>query len=429
MDTRRTLAQVPQLRLVAAVRNSYFLALSRLYYLALRLVYIIALVQIVGVERYGYFSYAANWYVLLMPLAAWGSSELLISQLALRHRAEQADYAGTSLTLRFAFGLLASFVIAVSALWLEEDQQLQMLMLIFSQGVVVRGLLGWYSAMFAARGQSARWLRVSVLFTTAEVLCVLLIALSGSSLQSLALAQSGVWWVTLFAVSRVHFQYFGRARPRWEASVARELIRRGAALGLATFLLFCMVPGLLVVYRYLQPDLAALGALALALQVFQIANQLAMVVSNALLPALRRPGLGESGNVLSFIAFSTALCIAAGTTLAWLLAKGVHWLLPLLPSQRFDSALLLLADSGWVGIPLLALHVLRLALITLEAVRSYLFAVVCGILALGIRLAFAYSGAGVDAPVVLQSMGVGFGVTAISALACVWVFARPGRLR
>lgn len=427
MDSRNAFSTLTPVRTRAALRSSYFLGLSRLYYLALRLVYIVVLVQLIGVERYGYFSYAANWYVLLMPLAMWGGNELLISQLARTSAVSQAGFAGTSLSLRALLGVLCSLVIAVSAVFVESNTQLRLLMLVFAQGVIVRSILAWYTAMFAARGQSLIWLKIHVLFTTAEVLLVLWVAYGDASLQSLALTQSAVWWLTLLFASRVHRRHFGPVRFFWEPSVARHLLLRGAALGIATFLLFCMLPGLLLLYRYLQSDLASLGALALVLQVFQIADQLVLVVSNALLPALRLPSAEGPGNLSRFILFALGLCAAIGIALALLVPLTMPWFIAVLPIQRFDAALMLLGDWAWVLAALLALHVLRLVLVTLGAVLRYLLSVFGGMFALLLTLGLAYQTTGVDSGVVLQSMAIALSTVAFFELVFVLTDTRARR--
>lgn len=422
-----TLHKVVPLSALEALRSGFYLALSRLYYLVIRLVYIFLLVQLIGVEKYGYFSYAANWYVLLLPLAMWGGNELLISRLAKITAMQQAEFAGTSLSLRLVFAGLGTMLIAVSALFLETESQLQQLMLIFSQGIMLRGLLGWYTSMYAARGQSALWFRLHMLFTTLEVVLVLVLASLGSSLLGLAVAQSCIWWITLLVVVQHQGRHFGPLGLCWNVGVVRWLVTRGAALGLANFFLLCMIPGLLLLYRYLGPELATLGALALVLQVFQIADGLVRIVSNALLPALRNSSQDERRKLLTFSACGCLLATLAGGVAAGALMIAKASLLAYAPLQRFHSALALLADFAWVLMPLLSLHVLRLALITLDAVPSYLIAVLSGVCAVGVTLLVAHLGAGIDAEAVLRSMGVGFTVTALCELFFILATGRSVR--
>jgi len=64
----------------SALRNGSFQSLTNLYYVFIRGIYILVFAQIIGIELYGYYVYSQNWYVLILPLAAWGMNELLMAE-------------------------------------------------------------------------------------------------------------------------------------------------------------------------------------------------------------------------------------------------------------------------------------------------------------------------------------------------------------
>ncbi|MHA7815828.1 MAG: MATE family efflux transporter [Pseudohaliea sp.] len=403
-----------------ALWNGAALALARSYHVGLRIVFIYLLVEQIGVQAYGFYAYAQSWYVLLLPLAAWGGNELLISGLISRSDDEQHRFAGTALTLRLALGAASGLLIVVIALAAETRHDLALLMLVFSQAVFVRGLIGLVTSLFTARGRSIEWIRLSVFFMTLEVVLVLWFAGTGAALYELALLQTLVWWATLLTGARFYAARYAPVHPRWDTGLAGWFLREGALVGLASFLILALTPGLLLAYRYLAPQLGDLGPVALVLQVFLILQQFLTLVTNALLPALERPSGNRSGNLAGFSATALSLALCAAGALSMALRVVIPRVLASLDPTPFDGALLLLAEHAWILVPVLVMQVFQPVLIASGRGIGFLTAV-----ASGYALALAYmvlvSAAGTLVPAaVFHAMGMGMGVVAAIELLWCW---------
>ena len=404
----------PSLR--KALRGGIALGLSRIYYLALRATYLYLLVDQIGVPAYGAFSYAQSWYVLLLPIAVWGGNELLLSGLLQRSGARQRDFVGTALTLRLTLGLLCFLTILSVALFVEERNDLRLLMIVFAQGVVLRSVTAVATSLCVARGRSLDWVLISSVSTTIEVPLVLGLAKSGATLPTLALAHTSIWWLTLGASFCLYSFRFGAIRLAWDRKLALWFLHEGAILGLASFLMLALSPALLLTYRYLTPGLAELGTVAVVLQVFTIAQQLLTLATNALLPALRGPTSSEGCNLVGFTrsALSVALCI--GGAIALISHTAIPQLLTILPTTPFDEALSLLAQHAWVFTPLLVVSTCRLALIASGETRSFLLAMLGATASALLVLLSASVSESLNPQSVLHGIGVGLSVGAVLQL-------------
>ncbi|MEM1145206.1 MAG: oligosaccharide flippase family protein, partial [Pseudomonadota bacterium] len=165
-----------QLELSTAISQSAVVAASRLYYLAIRACFLFFFVRFLGLENYGSFNYAQSWYILLMPFALLGTNELIISQIPLSSEPERERFLATSLALRFVSSTVTTLLIVAFALSVETDLVLQQLMLIFAPAALIRGCIGWFSAVFVAQGLVLRWTSFSTFFVTVDVVAVLLAA-------------------------------------------------------------------------------------------------------------------------------------------------------------------------------------------------------------------------------------------------------------
>ena len=362
----------------AALANGAYLAVTKGYYLLLRGMYIAVFVHLIGVELYGYYTYAQNWYVLFMPLAMWGMNELLISEHVRTDPTRRAALIGSGLALRLLLGTLCCLGIIASAALFEDQPGLRLLVIVYSQGVLARSLTGWFSALFVAHNRSLYWLYISVFFTTVEVVAALSLASAGAALLSIALCQCAVWWCKLAVAWRVYHNRFHRIGLRWNTRFLRFYLRSGAALGCATFLLVCMTPGLLVFYRHLADDLRLIGEVAIVLQLFQIIDQMIMLVSNAALPEINRASSAAPASLARFLRIGwngAFLCGGAVSVLCMLL---VPQLIALLPPNKFDQPMLLFARFSWIIIPLCSLHSFRLALISTGRIRRFLGVMISG---------------------------------------------------
>ena len=412
----QTLQPSPPVALRAAAVGGLMLGASRLYYLVLRIVYLYLLVEFVGLTAYGYLTYAQGWYILLGPVVAWGTNELIISGLLRRSGRDQDAFAGTSLALRLVLAVAVMLLIAVLAVVTEERTDLRLLIVIYSQAVLSRGLAAWYYAMFTARGRGGEWVWLSALFMTLEVLAVLWIVRAGASLVDIALVQSLVWWLAAATKALWYTRRFGWVTPRLQGELVRWFLRVGAAVGLGTALLLFFSSGILLAYRFLARDLSQLGEAALALQVLVILQQMLTVALNALLPALRPPGSGVAGNVGRFAAVAVGTSLGAGAVAALALQQMLPLALDHLSLPALDAPLRLFAGAAWVLVPLLVVQSLRIAQIALGATDAFLVCAVVGAVAALSCLFLVAANAVLTAPAALNAAGIGLATVCLAQL-------------
>ena len=134
-----------------ALLNGSYQSLTNLYYLAVRGIYIVAFARLLGVEQYGHYVYSQTWYVMALAIATWGMSELAIAEYSREKPADGAQLLASGFSLRLVLSAIMSIAIIVAALLFEPNSNLRLLIIIYAQGVIVRGASGWFSAMFIAR--------------------------------------------------------------------------------------------------------------------------------------------------------------------------------------------------------------------------------------------------------------------------------------
>ncbi|MHA7815617.1 MAG: MATE family efflux transporter [Pseudohaliea sp.] len=386
--------------------------MAKLYYLVIRVAYIVALVTVIGVDAYGYLAYAQNWYLLLVPLATWGTNELVISRLVALPPSERGQLLATGLALRLALGVACSLAMVIAALCLESSPRLTLLMLLYAPGVLIRSLTSGLSAVFIAHGRSSYWMRISSVFITLEVALVLALAASGADLAVLAVCQCVVWLCSLSVAGLTLRASLPVALGHVRMAVLRNLVIDGATIGAATFLLFLMQPGLLIVYRYLGSDLQSIGTVALVLQIFQVLGQILLIVSNAALPALNPAVGGNERRIQAFCGLVVSGALLIGGATAVVLNYTLPYLLSWFPATQFHPAGLQLASTSWVLVPLLALHGLRLAQVSQRKLRGFLVAAAGGFLATLLFIAAVHYRSGLTPGSLFFAMGAGMATTA-----------------
>ena len=400
----------------SSLRNGSFLALSKLYYLAVRGAYIVFFARIIGVEAYGYYSYAQNWYVLFLPLAMWGMNELVISELSKTPPEKRAALLGSGLALRVLLSIVFVLLIMVAAALLEPDSQLRLLICIYTQGLFARAIANWYSALFVAVGKSENWLYVSVPFMTLEIVLALVLASRGASLIEIAWMQSILWWLMMFCSCWLYRVRMGKTALALSPAYLRFYLSKGVSLASATFLMFCLTPGLLILYRNFAGDIQRIGEVALVLQVIMILDQIIMVVSNAALPALNRSSADASVTIRAFCRMVWLGALYAGGALAVACTLLIPVVIGILPANMFSSAALLFADTSWLLVPLIALHGFRIALIASGRMHSLLLTMLLGVLVL-LVLVWWFAGLGqLDAASLFLALGISMGIIAATML-------------
>jgi O-antigen/teichoic acid export membrane protein len=404
----------------SALLNGSYLGIANLYYLVVRGVYVIVFARLVGVELYGYYAYANNWYVMLTPVAAWGMQEVLISEYTRRGAADQQALAGAGLSIRVLIGSAVALIVVLAACCFEPEPELRLLIIIYSQGILVRGIGNWFCGLFIAREKSIYWLSIIIPCLTLEVALALLLAHQGQGLMAIAIAQCAVWWLTAFLAWLTYRARFEPVHLRLDKQLVSFYLRAGVTLAAASLILGCLGPGLLVVYRYLIPDLTTLGEIAFVLQLFAMLSLFVKVVSNTALPPLSRAAMTGDSRLSWFGAsvWQQSFYLGGAAFLAcfWLLEPLVIWAV----GDDFAGAARLFAEYSWILIALFLMHGLRLVLITLRHQHLYLLAILLGLAALALQLIYHDLAGQLDNRRLLLSLGGAYVVIAAMLLKFAW---------
>jgi len=419
--TRAKDSQPSGLRL--AIRNGSYQGLTNIYYILVRGAYVIFFARILGVELYGHYVYSQNWYILAMTVAAWGMNELAIAEWARTPPDRRSALAGTGMSIRLVLGATFSLLVALLALALESDDSLRILIIIYSQGVLVRGATNWLNTLFIGAERSHYCLYLSVPFLTLEVAVAVALALSGHGLVSIAISQCLIWWLTLLVTWLFYRGRVDRLRLHFDRRYAGFFLGGGPPLALASFILAWFGPGLLILYRLLGEGAGRLGEAAMVIQILVILDQTIRMAGNGALPQLSKQ-VDTMHARQSFYArtiWEQSLYMGgAGFLLGYCLLPGIiAWGI----GESFAGAADLFARFCWILIPLVVIHGMRLVLISHSMMRTYLLAIMAGLALLLAQLSALALYADVSLHLLLSALGIAY-----CAIASILLFAVQRRL-
>lgn len=391
-----------------ALLNGGYQSLANAYYLVIRGIYIVVFARLLGVELYGQYVYSQSWYILAMSVAAWGMTELASAEYARLKPQDRGDLLASGFGLRLLLGLVMAMLVIAAALLFEPDAKLRLLVIIYAQGVVVRGATNWLSALFVARESSKYWLYLTVPFLTLEVLLVVLLVWLDAGLVAIALAQCGVWWLLLGTTWFAYRRRFESLWPRFSRRHVLFFLKNGPTLALAAFALAFMGPGLLIAYRYLVDNPEQLGEAALVIQLLVVLGQAIKTVSNTALPQLNRPVINRHERQAFFARTVWKQSLYVGGALFLLSYLILPLLVTGLVGQQFAEAARVMALFTWILVPLLIIYGLRLLLISNRLMHGFLLATLLGLLLLCLQLFFLASLETVRVEALLWVLGVAY---------------------
>ncbi len=414
-----------------ALHNTSFQGLTQIWYLLLRAIYVVVFARLVGLEAYGQYNYAQIGYLIALSVTGWGMHEWLLTRWQAVGKDRRQALAETGLALRVLLGTGGTLLVLLCALFLESDPALRWLIMIYAQGVVLRGVTAWLHALFTSRERSELILYTSMPVSLLEVVLALGLAWAGYSLLVIALAQTLCWWLGLAAAWWAYRKQLGSLRLTWHPVFAREFLAGGALLALASALLSWMGPGLLVAVRHYMDNGPTLGEAALVIQVLLMLGQALRMVTNATLPFLTRPGDDLTLRQRAFASQTWHVALYLGGA-GYLL--GVH-ILPSLTSrllgESFQQAGILLAQFSWILIPLGLVQTLRLLLIGRGLYRQFLLALVLGSAVLALTTAVLVAREALSLPGLFTGLGLAYAATVLvmlAQLATAGIALSPGTL-
>jgi O-antigen/teichoic acid export membrane protein len=395
-----------------ALLNGTYQSLANVYYLAIRGVYIVLFARLLGVELYGQYVYSQSWYILALSVAAWGMNELASAEYARLKPEDRSDLLASGFGLRLLLSFGMALLVVAAALLFEPDAKLRLLMIIYAQGVLVRGATNWLSTLFVARENSKYWLYLTIPFLTLEVLLAVLLVWLDAGLVAIALAQCAVWWLLLFSTWYLYWRKFERLWPRLGRRYVVFFLKNGPTLALAAFALTFMGPGLLIAYRYLVDNPEQLGEAALATQLLVVLGQAIKTVSNAALPQLNRPVFNRHERQAFFARTVWTQSLYVGGALFLLSYLILPLLVIALVGQQFAEVAQVMAGFTWMLMPMLIIYGLRLLLISNRLLRGFLMATLLGLLLLFLQLFYLASLETVKVEDLLWALGVAYCGTA-----------------
>ncbi len=299
------------------LKNGAYLAGSTWIETVLRTVYLLFITRMLGSELYGIWAYTLAAYGIAVGMVSFGAEQ----QLPLRLGASKtgaAQYVGVALTLRLVLQVVAACGIAIYALWSENAGTTQLVMLLSVPAFFGRGLSIWARSVFVGYERTALHVRLSAIFRCLEVGSGVLALLSGGGIVTLIVIHS-LFWLLEGAASLAQIRrHLTPLRAELDLGLIAEMIRKGAALGMAAALASWMMAGPIVMLRHGPADLILLGQVALALQISALLVASIQPFLAAALPVLSRSASLGDARVATY-GRSTILISALGTVVgAWL---------------------------------------------------------------------------------------------------------------
>lgn len=392
------------------LRNAGFLYVGKMLSQALRMVYLVALAKVLGPELFGTLTYAHFWMLLLLPLATFGTSRLLVQRVGAA-RDDPQRHLEENLALRMLTLSGAALLSLVLSVLLQNDELTRVLLLLYSATLAVRGLCVWTEHAFVALQSSERVFQMDVMFRSAEVIVGLCALAMGAGIVAVALIHLLSWvgqalfgWVKLRAL-------VGVIRPRWDDRALRRLALAGAAFMTTALGSAVIERGGMIVLEALAGGTASLGQLALVLQALSVLLMAPKAVVLAALPVLSgqvADGRRDEKRTTMLLIRATIVGAAAVALAVDLLAPLV---LPWLLGEGYEVAIGWMAIAGWLLVPLGVSAVLNQLVTAHGRFWSAASSALAGAVAMLAVLLFAAHLAAV--PRVVLSVSVGAGAWAL----------------
>jgi O-antigen/teichoic acid export membrane protein len=332
--------------------NSAYLTATRVGTQVVRVIYILAIARVLGPELYGLLAYGQSWYMAFLPIALLGLGAIISREIG-RDPSNAPTFLATTITLRVLAALLAAIISASLGWLLENDATARQLLLIFSLALAGRALAIWAEHVFVAHERSRYVLIHEAIFRPLEVLIGIGLLFSGSGVLALAVLHAIVWWLQAFLSFAVVRARLVAVVPSWDNVAVGRMLRATWPIAIATFIAGWLMQGPLVLYRH-QPGVteAALGQLALPLQMVMVLSTIPWSVGTAALPILARSvERGDQKDTL-FLEMMTRIAILGGCVAG---IVGLAFAEPLTVwvfGQRFAEGGKLLGLAVWLMIPL-----------------------------------------------------------------------------
>ena len=332
--------------------NSAYLTATRVGTQVVRVIYMLAIARMLGPELYGLFAYGQSWYLAFLPIALLGLGAIISREIG-RDPSNALTFLATTISLRLVAALVAAIVSASLGWLFETDAVIRQLLLIFSLALAGRALAVWAEHVFVAHERSRYVLIQEAIFRPLEVIIGIGLLFLGSGVFTLALLHAIVWWLqALFSIAVVRARLVAVV-PSWDGVAVGRVLRASWPIAIAALMAGWLMQGPLVLYRH-QPGVteAALGQLALPLQIVMVLSTIPWSIGMAALPILARSvERGDQKDIL-FLETMTRIAILGGGIAG---VVGLAFAEPLISwvfGQRYAEGGKLLGSALWLIIPL-----------------------------------------------------------------------------
>ncbi len=308
-------------------------------------------VALLPADQFGLFTYAQFWQMIFLSLALFGTGRILSRQIG-GDRPSAEGYVATNISLRLLTGCLAMLGCALVALDPGLTPQGRDLLLLFAVALLARSIAAWAQHVFIAFEVTRLGLRQELVFRSLEVLLGLIVLGCGGGLIAVAVvhavsrglqAVSG-WRIVNKAVVRIRFD--------WAPSRLLDLARLGLVFAVTGIAIVVMMQGSLILYRFLFPDLKAIGQLAIVLQALGVLSMAPRSLAASALPVLSRfvaEGAGDERRSMPLMLRASMIGAAGLAFLATVIASD---LVAYLLGEGYRPAAELLGPALWILLPL-----------------------------------------------------------------------------
>jgi O-antigen/teichoic acid export membrane protein len=330
--------------------NAANLWASNMLTTATRVVYIIVLARSFGPELYGLLAYAQSWALTLLPLTTLGLGMFLSREVG-RAGSDRVAIANRTLGMAIAFTSL-TVALGIGAGWfLASGANQTALVVVFSLGLVGRGLSNWCSSMFVACESTRFALSQAIYFRPLEVILGLVVVLLGGDILDVAFVHLISWWAQAAASIHVVHRNIAPLRPTLDWADTRREIRVAGVLGLGLFLSGWLLQSPVVLFKHLSPDSTELGHLALAVQLLAILTMVPLSVGTAAMPLLSRAAdRGDTANN-EYLRVMLRASILIGSAIALLGMALSPAFIPLIFGASYTPASELVGLTLWLLVP------------------------------------------------------------------------------
>ncbi len=305
--------------LASILRNGALLTGTQWAETGLRAVYVVLIGRILGPELYGVWSLALATYAFAIGFTHFGLDSLV--PLRLGRDRQAAAFLGTTFLLRLALLVLATAVIAAHALAFESDLLARTALLIVLPALVGRGLVLWSRSVFLGLERSQIAFRLAFSLRLVEVAAGLSCLWLGAGLYALLVIHAVTWLaeaaLSLSALSRQVSMKIG-----FDRAELRDLLGKGAVLGLGTTGLAALASMPVILTRYVTDDLGMVGQIAMAVQVAGLVVIAVQGVFAAALPVVGR-ATAKGDPRLRFYPVFTGLGVAVVFAIAIVVAQAI----------------------------------------------------------------------------------------------------------